>query len=344
MVEIERTVCVPGDQGAQRTVADLWRAYSRHGLSRLSPYTRNGYRQIWRLRLEPHLGDDIVSSLTVARVEDWLVDLTELGLSWNTVRHAKGLLGSLLSFAARRGEDGVMLPHVAQRAQMPGEEPVGHVRLPEPGAVAVVLRYLLEHDLELAAFERVAAVTGARRGEVAALRLDDVRDGGLMFDEAVRMEIVDGEAELSIGPTKTRQRRFVDIDDLTLATVEAWIAEAGISDPRCLLFAERPCPVPCSETHRHRVAAFDPSVPAHPERWSHRWRRACARHGIVTHQHALRHLVGTLTAEALGIRVAQERLGHARVTTTERYAAVRASQGAAAAQMLAGALDGRLGA
>lgn len=318
-----------------RTLAELWSAYEGHGLSRLSPYTRNGYRGIWRLRFEPYIADEIVRRLTVGTVEDWLGDLHETGLSWHTVRHAKVLLGSLLSYAARRDEDGITLPHVAQRAQMPGEEPVGHVRLPEPAAVADVLRELLASDLELATFERIAAVTGARRGEVAALRLDDLGTDGLMFDEAVRMETIDGRAVLTIGTTKTRQRRYVEVDDLTLATIEAWIGEAGIYGGRSLLFAERPCAIPCGEPHRHRTAPYDPVIPVHPERWSHRWRRACAIRGLATHQHALRHLVGTITAETLGIRVAQERLGHARVTTTERYAKVRSKSGSAAADAMA---------
>lgn len=331
---------------SDRTVAELWASYSRVALSRLSPYTRDGYRKTWRLRLEPHLADELVRELTVGRVEDWLAGLALSGshgggaLSWNSVRNARVLLGAMLSFAARREEDGVTLPHVAQRAQLPGEEPVDSHRVPDPGAVARVLAELITANLELATFERIAAITGARRGEVAALRLDDVCLDGLNFDEAVRVETIDGVGVITIGATKTKQRRFVEVDDFTLALVEAWVAEAGIGQPRDLIFAERPCPTACSEPHRHRRDTFDPGRPAHPERWSHRWRRACAARGIATHQHALRHLVGTLTAEELSLRVAQERLGHSRVATTQRYAKVRAIQGAAAAEVMARALRG----
>jgi integrase len=302
-----------------RTVGQLWVAYARHGLSRLSPYTRDGYVKVWRLRIEPHLADTPVAALTVGAVEDWLADLYDAGLSWNTVRNAKVTLGAMLTFAARR-EEGVTLPHVAQRAQLPGEEPVGRVTVPVVEQVAAVLTELLVSDIELATFERIAAVTGARRGEIGALRVDDVYPDGLMFDEAVRMELVDHVAALSIGATKTKQRRFVECDDITMATIEAWLAHCGRSAPRALLFAGAD------------------GGPVHPERWSHRWRRACALRGISTHQHALRHMVGTLTAETLGLRVAQERLGHARVGTTQRYAKVRAIQGSAAAEVMASAL------
>jgi integrase len=306
---------------ADLRLGELWERYERHGLTRLSPSTRSGYRKIWRLRIEPHLAKTKVRTLAVADVEDWLADLQAESLSWNTVRHARGVLGALLTFAARRGEGGVTVPHVAQRAELPGEEPIGHISVPEPQQVAAVLRGLIETDLQLATFERIAAVTGARRGEIGALRLDDVQADGLVFDEAVRLEHIDGNGVLSIGPTKTKQRRLISVDSETMMLIDAWILHAGIEQPRALLFA-----------------AAD-GGPLHPERWSHRWRRACARHGLVTHQHALRHLVGTLTAESLGLRAAQERLGHARSSTTDRYTHVRAAQGAEAAQVIARALD-----
>jgi integrase len=301
-------------------VSDLWQRYEQYGLPRLSPSTRAGYRKIWRLRIEPHLANVKVRRLTVANVEDWLSDLHVEGLSWNTVRHARGLLGAMLTFAARRGEGAVTLPHVAKRAELPGEEPVGHITVPEPAQVAAVLQELIETDLELATFERIAAVTGARRGEIAALRLEDVTASGLVFDEAVRVEVIDGKGVLSVGPTKTKQRRLVSVDDETMMLVDAWALHAGIEQPRALLFAAQD------------------GGPYHPERWSHRWRRACARHGVTTHQHALRHLVGTLTAETLGLRAAQERLGHARSSTTERYAHVRSAQSGQAADLMAAAL------
>jgi integrase len=306
---------------ADLRLAELWERYESYGLPRLSPSTRSGYRKIWRLRVEPHLAKKKVRLLSVADVEDWLADLQAEGLSWNTVRHARGLLGALLTFAARRGEGGVTVPHVAQRSELPGEEPIGHISVPEAEQVAAVLRSLIETDLELATFERIAAVTGARRGEIGALRLEDVQADGLVFDEAVRLEQIDRKGVLSIGPTKTRQRRFVSVDSETSMLIDAWILHAGLEQPRALLF-----PAP-------------DGGPFHPERWSHRWRRACEKHGVRTHQHALRHMVGTLTAESLGLRAAQERLGHARSSTTERYAHVRAAKDAEAAEVVARALD-----
>jgi integrase len=306
-------------RGSARRISDLWASYSVSGLSRLSPYTRNGYRDVYRLHIEPGLGNVKVAALTVGQVEDFLAAVMQKGLSWNSVKNVRICLSAMLTFAARRDE-GVTLPHVVQRAKMPGEEPMMRTEIPDPAIAATVLRDLIATDLELAAIERVCAITGCRIGEASALRFDDLLGDSIRFDEAVRVERWQGVISVTVGPTKTRTRRTVTIDDTTAAILEAWIKERGKGAPRELLF-----PGP-------------DGGPNQPGRFSARWKRACARHGLKTHQHLLRHLVGTLTTESLGLRVAQERLGHARVDTTQRYAHVRSSSDVAAAEMLGKAL------
>ena len=124
-------------QGEHRRLSELWESYSTSGSdSCLTPYTRNGYRLVWRLRIEPHLGDTRIKNLTVGKVEDWLSMLHQSGLSWNSVKNARITLSAMLTFAARRDE-GVSLPHVAQRALLPGEEPVARTEIPRPRARCV---------------------------------------------------------------------------------------------------------------------------------------------------------------------------------------------------------------
>jgi integrase len=301
------------------TVEQLWTRYERAGLRRLSPYTRTGYRTVYALRVRPHLGDLEVSKLTVGVVEDWLADLAAEELAWSTVRNARTVLAAMLTFAARREEDGVTLPHVARRAELPTQEPVRHLAIPPAELVAAVLRDLRSSDPELWLFECLAAITGARRGEVAALRVDDVHDDGVVIDEAVRSERKGGVVVHELGPTKTRARRFVPVDGDTLDAARAWITQRRLR-ARDLLFG------------------FG-EEPASPDIWSKRWRRACAEHGISTTQHGLRHLAATITAEEFGVLAAQARLGHSRVTTTERYVHQRPAYGVQAAAAIASALS-----
>ena len=124
-----------------------------------------------------------------------------------------------------------------------------------------MLRDLVATDIELAAFERVCAVTGCRVGEAAALRFDDLLDGALRFDEAVRHERKDGETIISIGPTKSKNKRIVAIDDTTAAVLEAWISERGTGAPHELLFPG------------------EDGKPAQPQKFAARWKRACKKRG-----------------------------------------------------------------
>lgn len=302
------------------TVDDLWQRYERSGLQRLSPYTRTGYRDVYHLRVEPVLGHVDVSSLSVGMVEDFLADIARAGLKWATVRNARTVLGAMLTFAARREEDGIVLPHVVRRAQLPTQEPVSRLRVPEASAVAGVLADIAATDPALWLFERISAVTGARRGEVCALKVDDLLDGGIMFDEAVRTEHLNGRRTHEIGPTKTRGTRYVAVDEATLSAVRAWNADHGRAGED-LIFADAR------------------GNPVNPDIWSRRWQRACAARGLATSQHGLRHLAATITAEQFGISAAQARLGHSRVTTTERYVHQRPMFGAQAADALAKALE-----
>ena len=330
-------------QVGNRRLRELWSSFEATGLGRLSPYTRDDYRGAWRRHIQPHLGDKKVSELTVGDVEDWLAALSSTGMAYNTVKNLRICLSAMLTFACRRGEDGLTLPHVAQRAKMPSEEPVSRMGIPDPAAIAAVLRELVATDLELACFERICAVTGCRVGEAAALRFDDLLDDAVKFDEAVRVERLanglaaeGGETNVTIGATKTRTKRVVSIDDTTAALIEAWAVERR---NRYAKQASCDADMPVERERDLLFPAADGISPCQPGKFAERWKRACSERGIRTHQHQLRHLVGTMTAENFGIAVAQERLGHPRIDTTRRYAQVRATMATAAAALMGDLLD-----
>ncbi len=67
---------------------------------------------------------------------------------------------------------------------------------------------------------RLAAVTGARRAELAALQWTDVVDGVLTVDSAIEIDRRSGRTVLSDAPTKTANQRRITLDAATLAVVE----------------------------------------------------------------------------------------------------------------------------
>jgi integrase len=147
---------------------------------------------------------------------------------------------------------------------------------------------------------RLAADTGARRGELTALRIDDLNGRVLSIDRAAKGAIV--------GPTKTHQRRR-----LTLGATAAayWIEHVDTWKHH-----------PMADVHPGQwLFAADPRrQPMLPASLSHRFARLAKAAGIPTaHLHRLRHTVGTVLVSHGHILKAAARLGHRDPATTLRH-------------------------
>ena len=147
---------------------------------------------------------------------------------------------------------------------------------------------------------RVAADSGARRGELAALQIGDLDGEVMTIARAASMEIV--------GPTKTRQIRRLTLGAGAAAlwreTVDRWRQRSGDDVPfGPWLFSAR-------TDHGTRLTT---SCLAH---W---FRVLCAEagHPDVT-LHRLRHSVATALVSRGDILQAQYRLGHRDAATTLR--------------------------
>lgn len=150
---------------------------------------------------------------------------------------------------------------------------------------------------------RLAAVTGARRSELAALRWTDLNAGRLTIDSSIA--ILRGGAERSTltlrdDPTKTANRRVISLDASTVRALEALRISLGAYGPWIL------SPGP---------------DPVNPERVTAWWRRARDGAGLDSkwRLHDLRHWSATTSiAEGYDIRTVANRLGHANPSMTLR--------------------------
>jgi integrase len=150
---------------------------------------------------------------------------------------------------------------------------------------------------------RLAAVTGARRSEIAALRWEDLRNGRLTIDSSIAL-IHDGKSRsgpfLRDDPTKTANRREIALDAKTLAELAVLRAEIEKYGPWILAIGE---------------------LPVNPERVSAWWRRVrdIARVDPKWRLHDLRHWSATTSiAQGHDIRTVANRLGHANPSMTLR--------------------------
>jgi integrase len=183
-----------------------------------------------------------------------------------------------------------------------------------PDDVAAVLAAAATISPLAALTLRLAAVTGARRGELAGLQWDDIREDVLTIARSITIRRADPsegrpEPELVEGPTKTHAVRRLTLDPQTVALVtarrvecEAMCIEADVPLGPWILSPD-----------------FGNDTPASPEALSRLWRRCRKRAGIDSHWrlHDLRHWAATsLIAGGEDVRLVAGRLGHARPATT----------------------------
>jgi integrase len=190
----------------------------------------------------------------------------------------------------------------------------------------------LTRDPELALFCRLAAVTGARRGELTALRWRsiDFTRSALVIREATK---TDADNAVSVGDTKTHQARVVALD----------------ARSRELLVQHRKRCEEWAAAARSRLVAgafvfaseVDGSAHLPPNVWTKRFGRlrdSVGAYGVRLHD--LRHYCGTEAAEAgIPLPVVMQRLGHSRLSTTQRYAHGRKATDQLAAVSVAATLE-----
>lgn len=171
---------------------------------------------------------------------------------------------------------------------------------------------------------RLFVMTGMRRGEVLALRREDLDlDGGFVM---VRRSLVRGLDGWTTNPPKTaRGRRRVDLDPATVAALRAHVSSRAMVGIDGHVFAD---------------AA---GRPLDPDGVSSRFARLVRESRLPRIRlHDLRHTAATLMlAAGINPKVVSERLGHASVVITlDTYSHVLPSLQADAATALARAIDG----
>jgi integrase len=215
----------------------------------------------------------------------------------------------------------------------PGRVDQAEIVPPDPQDVIALLALAEAQDPDLAFFLLLAALTGARRGEMCALRWSDFDDDAVTFARVIAIG-TDGPVEV---PKRSRNKgrpRTVAIDFATSLVVSAHRA-------RC---AERS--LACGRPLHADAFVFsheaDGSRPWRPDSTSRRFRHLRAGVDLDTMRlHDLRHfVVTTLMAAGVDLTTIAGRVGHADGgrTTQAVYAHFRKPPDRAAAELLANIL------
>lgn len=266
---------------------------------RVAPKALERYRGLVRNQIKPHLGAIGLQKLRPADVDRWIKGLLAEGkIAARTIRHAHGVLRTALNDAAavelvERNVASLIKPPSVERQE---------VEILTADQVADALDKLRDHP-SLFPIAALALGTGARRGEIAALRWGDVDlDAATVRIERALEQTADG---LRVkGPKTAAGRRTVSLP--------AFVVTA-LRDHR-------------RKTLETRLALGAGALPAdwpvfgdHEGAWpspysiSDRWRDAVKNRKLpkVTF-HALRHShASALIAAGLDVVAVSRRLGHA---------------------------------
>ncbi|HUA95526.1 MAG TPA: site-specific integrase [Acidimicrobiales bacterium] len=218
-VALWRQAAEPGPRS--RTVKELMDAYADHienrGRSRL--YVSQVRRKV-KARVLPELGQVQLDRLNARTLDSFYTKLLAEGLAPATVRQLHSFLSAALNLAVKwdwidRAPTEKTTPPTVRAPVLPVPTPQ-HVQQLLERADGILRRAIL-----------LAALTGARRGELCALRWSDVdRETGTL---TIARAISDGRE----GPTKTHQKRTMAIDP-------EFLGEPGPPDAYLLTGTDQP--------------------------------------------------------------------------------------------------------
>jgi integrase len=284
------------------------------------PKTLYEYRRKIEGRLRPAVGTVRLAKLDADTIDAWYRRWLDEGLSPSTVRIYHSILNAACQQAVRWGW---LERAPTERASAPTPKSPT-MRVPTPVQLSALLRVAERDDPVLATAVALAALTGARRGELVALRWSNIDlEAGLVRIER-GVTVVEGMA--IEGPTKTHQARRVALDEIGIHTLQRhWLfivnrsrdAESPlVEDPYVLSYAAHSGIRVNGDTLTHRLASL-----------CRRVEKAATREGGAPverygfHFHELRHFsVTTLLAAGVDVRTVAERHGHAQATMTlNRY-------------------------
>ena len=296
-----------GRKGRQSaSVGELLEQWIHNISPNLSPKTVANYRMRIDRELKPTLGQIPVESLTAKHLDKLYGNLGRAGASVYVVRQVHATIRAALTQAVKWG---AVERNVAAMATIPSVPPTPVLAPSAEDVSRIVSLATTKYGRPMGAFFALAAVTGARRGELLGLKFSDIDFVGRVL--TIERGVVSTSASgIVVKGTKTGRSRRIAIDELATAFLEAQIAQVrSVADAGFDLVAD-PFLFPGDPTGAETW---------HPDWPSHAFRKVADELGLAAHLHQLRHFSATqLIAAGTDIRTVSGRLGHADASVTLR--------------------------
>jgi integrase len=321
--DVESKRSTPTRRGTKpQTFGEYLDEWLTHATDSYSPSTVRGYRshidQIKLIEISPRkkLGAIELRKLTAQNLDAAYAKWLKGGKSQATVRHRHNVIGVALAQAVRWGK----LPtDISDKAAPPPLR-----TRPIPRVLSTTVREFIteaeKRNPTLVAAIALAAVLGARRGELCGLRWSDVAaDDVLAIERSAKKNL---EGAVTMGDVKNHQPRYLALDVFALAVLRQHRASMEeLARAHGVVLSEDAYVL--TPTIRSRY--FDPTgrTPLPPDYITHAHRDAAAALGLKVRFHDLRHFAATeLIAAKVDPKTAAGRLGHDPIVLMKTYAAL----------------------
>jgi integrase len=289
--EAEAKLAEISEQENPRSLHELLHRYHDTTRSKRSQRSNNNVQHI----IDKHLAPAhrwMVTDINVEHIERLYADIAAAGLSPQTVRHTHHVLAPALRLAVRWGW---IDTNPAELVEL-GPLTRAKVTLPSDEEIFRLLAECNKRGL-LGLFVRLALVTGARRGELSALRWPEVDWVNSAITISSSLEDLPGTVVKSPKTAASTRRIGIDPDTLTLLAQHR------------------------ETTDNDFDYVFGGETPHSPSSWTQKFIRASAAADVKMRLHDLRHWsASALLADRTPVNVVAARLGHARTsTTTDTY-------------------------
>jgi integrase len=270
------------------------------------------------------LGDQAAEAVTTRQINELLAGIAHHGASPRTVNKHRQLVCAIYGYGCHEATFGLR-HNPALAADRRPEPERGRLDFFSPEEVEALARSLAagDHrnpdapavtddeaaaraaeDRQDAELVRVAAYTGIRRGELVALRWRDVN---FTLRKIVVRRAVSADVEAS--STKSRRAREVPLPDQAAGALDRLSRRGDFTGPGDYVFANRLGRRLDGSALRRRVERARDAAGLRPLRF-----------------HDLRHTYGSLlVAGGVDLASVKAAMGHARITTTERYLHARSA-------------------
>jgi len=294
------------------TVNDAIQGWKDNGWEDLSPSTVRRYENMWMKHVHGSIGNKRLTTLSPYDVEKYFRRLKADGLAEASVRQIRALMHRACRLA--RKWSGGVLPNPIADTELPtwALDDRVEVRAPNLDEVRTLIATADRFDPSFAAVLRLVAATGMRRGEVCALRWNDVDlSAGTV---RISQSVVAAKGGAMLKSPKTRASiRTLAIDPETASML------------RRLQMAQRTLAIACGLTLEPESFLFSSEpgglVPPHPDAMSHTFAAVRTKGKVAAdvHMHSLRHFHATVLDPVISEAQKQTRLGWSTVKMARHY-------------------------